>query len=205
VLIKIDPESPNSNHIDRVVGFLKSEKVIAYPTDTVYGIGCELSNRKGIERIYQMKHLSRHKPLSLICKDLKEISQYAVLSNQAHKLMKRLLPGPYTFILKATREVPKLVLTNQRTVGIRIPDNKICLSVAQNLDYPLINTSALTSDNEFLSDPVEIDKKFGFSLDLVVDGGLLISDPSTILDLTQDTVQVVREGKGSLDFLMTKT
>lgn len=205
MLLTIDQDNPQTNLIGKVVEILKKGGVIAYPTDTVYGIGCDFSNKQAVERIYKLKGLSRHKPLSFICQDLKDLGQYALVSNTAYKIMKRLLPGPYTFVLKATRQVPRMMITNQRTVGIRVPDNAICLALARGLGSPIISTSAAVHEDDVISDPVEIDKKFGAALDLVIDGGILASDPSSIVDLTEDTPRVIREGKGALDVFLAKS
>jgi tRNA threonylcarbamoyl adenosine modification protein (Sua5/YciO/YrdC/YwlC family) len=204
MLLRIDPEKPQPAFIEKVVEILKKGGVIAYPTDTVYGIGCDFTNKEAVERIYRIKNLSRHKPLSFICQDLKDISQYAQVSNTAYKIMKRLLPGPYTFILRGTKQVPRMLITHQRTVGIRVPQNEICLALVRELGSPIISTSASVNQDEVLSDPVEIDKKFGALLDLVIDGGILASDPSTIIDLTEDTPRVLREGKGPVDLFLAK-
>jgi tRNA threonylcarbamoyl adenosine modification protein (Sua5/YciO/YrdC/YwlC family) len=204
MLLRIDPEKPQPAFIEKVVEILKKGGVIAYPTDTVYGIGCDFTNKEAVERIYRIKNLSRHKPLSFICQDLKDISQYAQVSNAAYKIMKRLLPGPYTFILRGTKQVPRMLITHQRTVGIRVPQNEICLALVRELGSPIISTSASVNQDEVLSDPVEIDKKFGALLDLVIDGGILASDPSTIIDLTEDTPRVLREGKGPVDLFLAK-
>lgn len=205
MLIKIEPENPQPQFIQWVADILHKGGVIAYPTDTVYGIGCDIFNKEGLERIYEMKRLPRSKPLSFICENLKELSQYAQVSNSGYKTMKRLFPGAYTFILRASREVPRMVLSHQRTVGIRIPDNKICLALVRELGHPIISTSASVEPDETLSDPVEIDKKFGPLLNLVVDGGILVSNPSTVIDFTEEeSPQVVREGKGDISFLFAK-
>jgi len=204
MLLQVEPETPQESLLKKVIEILNGGGVIAYPTDTVYGIGCDLFNKEAIERIYGIKHIPRSKPLSFICKDLKDISQYAQVSNTAYKIMKRLLPGPYTFLLRASRQVPRMVVAHQRTVGIRVPDNEICIRLVEQLGRPIISTSASVQANEILSDPVEIDKKFGPLLDLVIDGGILISDPSSVIDLTEETPKVVREGKGDVSFLLAK-
>lgn len=201
MLIELDPVNPPSRTIKQIVEILKSGGLIAYPTDTLYGIGCDIFNKSSIEKIYQIKRMPRYKPLSFICADLKDISKYAQVSNSAYKIMKRLIPGPYTFILRATRMVPKIMLTRRRTVGIRVPDNDICLAVVQELGNPIISTSASVSEDEIMSDPIEIDNKFGNSLDMVIDGGVLVSEPSSMIDLTEDIPQIIRKGKGDLSLI----
>jgi len=196
--VEIDPDNPQMMNIKHIVKILKNGGLIAYPTDTIYGIGCDLFNKSAIEKVYQIKKMPRYKPLSFICADLKDISVYAQVSNTAYKIMKRLIPGPYTFILSATRMVPKIMLTKRRTVGIRVPDNNICLSIVRELGNPIISTSASVSKEEILSDPVEIENTFGHSIDIVIDGGVLVSEPSSMIDFTESAPKVIREGKGDI-------
>jgi tRNA threonylcarbamoyl adenosine modification protein (Sua5/YciO/YrdC/YwlC family) len=195
LVLACDHVKPKAIH--RAVEVLRSGGVVVYPTDTVYGMGCDLLNPRAIDKVYQIKKIPRKKPLSFICADLSQISQYAQVSNSAYKLMRHLLPGPYTFILQATRLVPRVMMTRQRTVGIRVPDNEICLSLVRALGHPLVNTSASTSEDEVVSDPEAIQALFP-QVDLLLDAGLLKSEPSTILDLTTDPPTVVRQGKGDV-------
>ncbi len=200
--IEIDPETPQMMNIKHVVKILQNGGLIAYPTDTIYGIGCDLFNKSAIEKVYQIKKMPRYKPLSFICADLKDISVYAQVSNTAYKIMKRLIPGPYTFILSATRMVPKIMLTKRRTVGIRVPDNNICLSIVRELGNPIISTSASVSKDEIMSDPIEIENTFGHSIDILIDGGVLVSEPSSMIDFTESIPKVVREGKGDISMFI---
>ncbi len=200
MILQIDSDRPLMKDIKQVVSILKKGGIIAYPTDTIYGMGCDLLNKSSIEKIYQIKKMPTYKQLSFICSDIKEISVYAHLSNTAYRIIKQLTPGPYTFILEATKVVPKIMLTKRRTVGIRIADNNICTTIIQELGNPIISTSASVHKDEILSDPFEIHEKFGKSLDVVVDGGMLISEPSTIVDLTTDTPEIIRQGKGIVNF-----
>ncbi|MGE0488349.1 MAG: L-threonylcarbamoyladenylate synthase [Vulcanimicrobiota bacterium] len=196
-MLVIQCSNGSGKAISRAVEVLTQGGVIVYPTDTVYGMGCDLLNKRAIERIYQLKKLHRRKPLSFICEDLKQISEYAQLSNPAYKMMKRLLPGPFTFILNAKNEVPKIVMTKQRTVGIRVPDNDICLGIVRQLGRPLVNTSASGSEDEVVSDPDQIEEQY-HQADLMLADGLLESDPSTVIDFTGDEPVVVRQGRGDL-------
>lgn len=200
MLIKINPENPQVRLIRKVVEVLKEGGVIAYPTDTIYGIGCDLFNKKAIERIYEIKGKDKHKPLSLICADLKDISKYAMVNNYSYKTMKKMLPGPYTFILEATRLIPKIMLTKRKTVGIRVPENPISLSIVRELGNPIISTSVKRPDEELYNDPEEIHETFKGKLDLVIDGGIIVAEHSTIIDLTEDVPKVVRQGKGEVHF-----
>lgn len=201
-MIKVNPQNPQIRLIRRVVEVLQEGGVVAYPTDTVYGFGCSLYNKKAIERIYQIKRSEKHRPFSFICADLKDISLYCKVSNYAYKTMKRLLPGPYTFILEGTKLVPKIMLTPKRkTAGIRVPNHPIALALVKELGHPIISTSATLPGGEVLYDPVDIDQKVGKLLDLIVDGGILVSEPSSVIDLTNDVPKIVRQGKGDVSTL----
>lgn len=200
MLLAVHPELPQPRYIERIVRILRDGGVIAYPTDTTYGIGCSIFNKKGIERIYQMKHRDRKKPFSFICPSLSEVTRYARVSNFAFKILKRYLPGPYTFVLEATRDVPDLLLTRQKTAGIRIPDNRICLDIVQLLGNPIITTSANLTGEEPVGDPQLIDLNFGNQLDLVVDGGVLTTDVSSVVSLVRDVPEILRPGIGDLSW-----
>jgi tRNA threonylcarbamoyl adenosine modification protein (Sua5/YciO/YrdC/YwlC family) len=202
MLLEINPDNPQPRLIAQVARCLREGGVIAYPTDTTYGIGCSIFNKKGLERIYQVKQRDKRKPFSFICSDLSEVSRYARLSNMAFKAMKRCLPGPYTFVLEASREVPDLLTTRQKTVGIRIPDNRICMAIVQELGAPIVTTSANLSGEEPVGDPFEIQRLFGNGLDLVVDGGLLTTDVSIVINMVGDRPEVLRQGAGLCDWLL---
>jgi len=180
---------------------LRQGGVIAYPTDTIYGIGCDIFNRKGVKKIYQIKQRDPRKPFSFICADLSEVANYAQVSNFAFKIMKRYLPGPYTFVLEASRVVPDLLTTKQKTVGIRIPDNPIALQIVRELGHPLVTTSANISGEDRWSDPEDIQQRLGKMLDMVVDGGMLTGDPSTVISLVNDNAEVLREGAGDISWI----
>ena len=197
MIITINHKNPQVRLIRKVVGVLQEGGVIGYPTDTIYGVGCDLFNPEAIQKIHRLKKMGK-KPLSFICSDLKDISQYAYVSNYAYKVMKRLFPGPYTFILKATKLVPKIAQTKQSTVGIRIPDNKICLALVKELGHPIISTSVSRPDEGLYNDPSEIEERFGNQLDLVIDGGVIVAEHSSMIDLTGDSPEVIREGKGDV-------
>jgi tRNA threonylcarbamoyl adenosine modification protein (Sua5/YciO/YrdC/YwlC family) len=200
--LSINSQNPQMRLIKKAVEVLQDGGVIIYPTDTVYGLGCALSNKRGIDRIYEIKRRSRKRPLSFVCADLKDISRYARVSDFAYKTMKRLLPGPYTFILEASRLVPKTILPKRLATGIRVPDNQICISLVRELGQPIISTSVSTEDGEVLSNPVEIKDKFGHTVDMIIDGGILVSEPSSIISLVDDTIEIVREGKGDVSTLV---
>lgn len=184
--------------VRRAVDILKNGGVIVYPTDTTYGIGCDLFNKAAIEQVYRIKRMVKQKPLSFICADLKDISKYAQVSNYAYQTMRKMLPGPYTFILQATRLVPKVMITKRKTVGIRVPDNELCLAIVSELGNPLVTTSASVADEDILSDPDEIENKFGNGVDLILDAGPLVSQLSSVVDLIDDNPVIVREGLGDV-------
>ena len=180
------------------IDVLKKGGVLIYPTDTTYGIGCDLFNKDAIERVYRIKKMAKQKPLSFICADLKDISRYAQVTNYAYQTMRRLLPGPYTFILNATKTVPKLMITKRKTVGIRVPDNEICLDIVAGLGHPIVTTSANIEDEDIISEPEDIDERFGDDVDLFIDVGPLPVQLSSVIDLIDDSPVVVREGLGDV-------
>jgi tRNA threonylcarbamoyl adenosine modification protein (Sua5/YciO/YrdC/YwlC family) len=201
VLLEINPKNPPQRKIDQVVDLLRRGGVIAYPTDTIYGIGCDIMNKKAIERVYQIKQTPRSNPFSFICSDLKNISEYAKVSNYAYKTMRRLLPGPYTFILEGSNQVPKMMLTKRRTAGIRVPNNPICMALINSLGHPIISTSATTAEGELLREPWLVEEQFGKQLDLIIDGGEVPGVPSSVISLIGDEPEVIREGLGPVDYL----
>jgi tRNA threonylcarbamoyl adenosine modification protein (Sua5/YciO/YrdC/YwlC family) len=200
MILPINPENPQQRLVSKVVGVLREGGVIAYPTDTTYGIGCSIFNKRGIERIYLLKQRERKKPFSFICADLSEVARYARVSNYAFKVLKRLLPGPYTFVLEATSIVPDLLLTRQKTVGIRIPDNRICSAIVQELEHPVITTSANRSGDEPIGDPYLVERELENELDMVIDGGILSADVSSIVSLIGDVPAVLRKGVGDVSW-----
>jgi len=201
MLLKINPFQPQLRHIQTAVEVLRQGGVIAYPTDSMYAIGCSILDKKAINRLYRIKDEDRHKPLSFICDSIRMASQYVVISNFAYRIIKRVSPGPYTFILEANNIVPKIMLTKRHTVGIRIPDNNICLALAEGLKNPIISTSINPHYGENLQDPVDIHNRLKGNIDLTIDGGELFPQVSTVLDLTGPTPEVVREGAGDISFI----
>lgn len=199
-ILHTNPINPQRRHIQRVVEALKEGRLVSYPTDTTYGIGCDLLNKRAIERIYTLKKRDRRKPVSILCSDLKDLSRYAVISNSAYRILRRQLPGPYTFILPATPLVPKVMLTPQKTVGARIPDSQIVREVVEGLGRPLISTSATLEDGTVLNDPEEIERLFRGTIDIVI-AQECPGEPSSIVDLTEDEPVVIRRGRGDLGWL----
>ncbi len=198
MLLKINPHTPPQRLIDRVVKILDQGGVIAYPTDTYYGVGCDIMNKKAISRIYQIRQRKKTKPFSFVCSDLKNISHYAKVSNYAYKTMRRLLPGPYTFILEGSRQVPKMMLTKRKTAGIRVPDQAICIRLVKGLGRPILSTSAKSPDNTDLFDPSLIHDYFGKRIDAVIDGGIVPGEPSSVISLIDDEPKVIRKGLGDV-------
>ncbi len=199
IIYEINPTNPQERLVTKVVEEIRNGGLIAYPTDTVYGIGCDIFDKKAIDRIRLLKGKKQNALLSFICPDLKDISKYAFVSNRAYRIMRHLLPGPYTFILKATRLVPKLMVSNRKTVGIRVPDNNVCMSLLKELGNPIVSTSASFGEFDIFTDAQEIDIRLGHMLAVIIDGGILGTTPSTVVDLTDDEhFRVLREGKGEV-------
>lgn len=201
--LKVHAENPQGRHIQRAVEVLKKGGVIVYPTDTVYGIGCSVFDKHAIERIYRIKRQDPQKPFSFICSDLSHISEYARVSNPAYRLMKHLIPGPYTFVLPSARlkQLPKSMVSKRKTVGIRVPANAICLAIVKELGHPILSASVTDRAGSVMNNPDEIRQMFENQVDLLVDGGIVLSEPSTVLDLTDDQPVVVRKGAGDVSML----
>jgi tRNA threonylcarbamoyl adenosine modification protein (Sua5/YciO/YrdC/YwlC family) len=197
--IKIHPQNPEPRKIQQVVNSLREGGVVIYPTDTVYAMGCDIHNARAVERIARIKGIKPQKnDFSFICFDLSHIADYAKVGNNAFKVMKRLLPGPFTFILEANNRVPK-VLANRRTVGIRVPDHSITRQIVFELDHPIITTSIKDHDDdimEYPNDPEVIFERFQHQVDIVIDGGLGGLVPSTVIDATDDDFEIIRQGAG---------
>ena len=197
----IDPEHPQPRVVEKAVSVLASGGLVAFPTDTYYGLGCDLFDKRAIERIYLLKQLPRTHELSFLCADLAEIARYAMLDNAAYRVLRRKTPGPFTFIFPATRLVPDLALRRQKTVGIRLPASPIALELVRALAHPMISTSAATPEGEVLIDARDIKERLGHGLDLILDGGYKPNEPSTVIDLSGPEPVVVRVGKGDVSDL----
>ena len=199
--LKLYPQNPDPRRVEHVALALRNGAVVIYPTDTVYGMGCDIHNARAVERVARIKGIKPAKnDFSFICYDLSHIADYAKVSNQAFKLMKRMLPGPFTFILDASGNVPKLLNTNKKTVGIRVPDHDIPRQIVQSLGNPIITTSIHDNDDviEYSTDPELIFEKFQHQVDIVIDGGYGGNVASTIVDATDDDFLVIRQGLGKL-------
>lgn len=199
---EINNMNPQARKIAKVVEVLRGGGVIAFPTDTYYAIGCDIMNKKAIEKIYQLKQRDKKQPFSFLCADLKNISEYAKVSNQSYRIIKRLVPGPYTFILEGTRLVPKMMLNKRKEAGIRVPDHTICNAIVAALGNPIISTTASTPSGEYLDSPFAIDSFFKNRIDIVIDGGNVSGGPSTVIAMSDSGIEVIREGIGKLDGLI---
>ena len=204
MLIRIYPENPNPKAIEQVVDCLRHGGIVIYPTDTIYGLGCAIDNHAAVEKIIRFKGINTKKAhLSFICYDLSHISDYIKpISNATFKLMKKNLPGAFTFVLNANNNIPKLFKNNKKTVGIRVPANSIIREIVKELGSPILSTSVKDDDEilEYSTDPELIHEKFAQIADLVIDGGYGDNEPSTIVDCTGETVDIIRQGKGILEF-----
>jgi tRNA threonylcarbamoyl adenosine modification protein (Sua5/YciO/YrdC/YwlC family) len=205
LLLQIHPDNPQLLKIRAAVEIIKKGGIVIYPTDTVYAIGCDIHNQKAVEQVCRLKNIQPGKiNLSFICQDLSHISEYTkALPTNVFKLMKKVLPGPYTFILNASNNVPNILNTKKKTVGIRIPDNKIIQLLIQELGNPILSTSIKNEDEilEYTTDPEEIYERYKNLVDVVIDGGYGDNEASTILDCTSNEIEVVRVGKGSVEDL----
>jgi tRNA threonylcarbamoyl adenosine modification protein (Sua5/YciO/YrdC/YwlC family) len=200
-IIPVHIDTPNKRTIKHAADIIKKGGVIVYPTDTVYGLGANLYNKKAMQRILRIKDQKSNKPLSFILPDLKDIAQYANVQDFAYKIMRKVTPGPYTFVLNATKEVPKLLLHKRKTVGIRIPDAPLALMLVEELGHPILSTSVPLGDEGYHTDPEDIADKYGHDIDLILDAGVSFNNPSTIVDFTNDVVEILREGAGNIDAL----
>lgn len=202
MLIRIYDENPNQRDILKVVEVLRNGGVIVYPTDTIYGIGCDITQPKAVERVARLKNLKPEKAdFSFICHDLSHISDFSKpISNPVFKMMKKNLPGPFTFIIQANGQVPKMFKNRKKSVGVRVPDNNIIREIVRELGNPVMSTSVRDEDEilEYTTDPELIEEKFGDLVDLVIDGGYGDNIPSTVVDCTGDVPEIIRQGKGEL-------
>ncbi len=199
-LLEIDAEHPEPHRIRQAVNRISAGEIVIYPTDTIYGLAADIESREAMEQLYRMRNLDRTKPLSLVTTSLSEVSKYAVVSDDCYRFMRRALPGPYTFILGATKEVPKSMgYRKRRTVGIRIPNHKVALALAEALGRPMLTTSALDGDEAGgLSDPIRLAERYGAEVALVLDSGILRGSPSTVIDWSEDVPALVRAGAGDV-------
>jgi tRNA threonylcarbamoyl adenosine modification protein (Sua5/YciO/YrdC/YwlC family) len=199
---ELHPQNPQLRYINKAVEVLKNGGVIIYPTDTVYGIGCDIFNKEALERIFNIKNDSNTKLLSFVCANLKDIAKYAIVSDFAYKSMKHLLPGPYTFILPAAKVVPKKLWSKRKTVGIRVPNHSITLKLVEELGNPIISTSVTNRKGQVVFDPFEIKNIFNSQVDLMLASGNLSGNLSSIVDLSLDEPEIIRQGAGDVSLFV---
>jgi len=200
--LEIHPVNPQDRLIQKVVEVLKADGIIVYPTDTSYGLGCSIFSKRAVDRIYKIRNYDKKKKLSIVCHDIADISRYAYIDDVVYRNMKRLLPGPYTWILKSTKEVPRHLADKRKQIGIRIPDNQICLRIVQELGHPILSAGAGIQEIDLPgSIPYYLEDHYGPQVDLVIDGGVLPDEPSTVLKADDGYIEIVREGLGKVDFL----
>ena len=203
MFLKINPDNPEGRKINQAVEMLENGGVIIYPTDTVYAFGCDINDHKAVDKICKLRRLDPAKAhLSLICKDISQVSDYAQqIDNQVFRLMRKHLPGPFTFVLNSNNQVPKMFKNRKRTIGVRIPNNNICMAIVQELGHPIL-TASLKSDDEILeyfTDPIDIYEDYKKLVDLVIDGGIGGNVPSTVVDCTGTEPVILRQGTGILE------
>ena len=202
MIVEIDPEEPESWLIGQAANVLRRGGIVVTPTDTVYGLTCCIDQPDAIKRVYALKDMDPKKPLAILVPDMPTIGRFAKgVSTPAFRVMKRVLPGPYTFIFQASPEVPKIMLRKRRTIGVRMPDHPVSLALLAELGEPLLSTSIRNPDDDFVNDPVEIDATYGNRIDIVIDSGPLLPVPSTVVDLSGGEPVLLREGKGNVEAL----
>lgn len=206
MLIRIHPDNPDERKIRQIADCLRQGGVIIYPTDTIYGIGCDITKYKVIERIAALKETSlKNERFSIICYDLSSLSDYTrPINNTIFRVMKKTLPGPYTFILEANNNVPKIFHNKRSSIGIRVPDNNIARAIVKELGHPIVSTSVKDDDDivEYITDPELIYERYGDLVDMVIDGGFGDNTPSTVIDCTDDEPILIREGKGDASLFL---
>lgn len=194
-------DNPQVRLIRKAVDVISAGGIIVYPTDTIYGIGVDLFNKGAMEKVFRIKKASNHKLLSFVCPDLKDIANWAIVPDDAYRIMRRVLPGPYTFVLRATKQVPKILLQKRKTVGIRIPDSRVTQSLLEELGRPILSTSVPQGTDGYYTDPHEIADMFRNEIDLILDAGVRFNMPSTIVDFSGIEPQILREGSGDIEAL----
>jgi len=198
--LTIDPDHLKGRLIQQTVEILGQGGVIVYPTDTIYGLGCDATSKAAVDRIRRIKGRDANKPMSFVCSDLVQVSRFGHVSNFAHRILKRFLPGPYTFVLPATRETPRILQSKQKTVGIRIPDHPVPLALVKQLGNPVLSTSANESNQDVITNPVDLERIMGHQVDLILECGTLPVQASSVISLVDDSILILREGQGDLSY-----
>jgi tRNA threonylcarbamoyl adenosine modification protein (Sua5/YciO/YrdC/YwlC family) len=197
-LVPVDAEHPQPRVLERAVESLTAGELLAYPTDSCYALGCDARARRAVEWLYALKARDRRKPFALLVADLSDVARYAIVSNFAYRVLRQHTPGPFTFVLPATRLVPELLLNRQKQVGIRVPEAPVAAGLARALQGPLVTTTATGADGEPLADPRDIKERYGHALGMVLDVGLQLGQPSTVVSLLGDEIEILRQGEGVL-------
>lgn len=202
---QIHPDNPQARLIAQAAAIIRSGGVIIYPTDSCYALGCHLGDKAAVERIRRIRKLDPHHDFTLVCRDLSEVALYAQVDNAGYRLMKNLTPGPYTFILKGTHEVPRRLMNPKRkTIGLRVPDNRIVADLLDSLGEPIMSTTLVLPDDEFpLTDPYDMRASLGGLVDLIIDGGYCGLEPTTVVDLLEDNPKILRQGKGDVAWFVS--
>jgi len=202
MLLNINPLNPQQRLIRQVVDVLQNEGIIIYPTDTVYGLGCSIFSKKAMKRLYQIKRVNQKKPLTFICSNQTELQEYTQgIPADVFKLLRRKLPGPYTFVFKASKIVPKMMLSHRKTVGLRWPDHPIANEIVSAFGHPILSSSLRISEEELYEDPRDLHENYKKKVDLIVDGGTIFAENSTIIDFSSGLAKISRMGKGSVEWL----
>ncbi|MCX7679300.1 MAG: L-threonylcarbamoyladenylate synthase [Spirochaetes bacterium] len=202
LLFEIHEKNPQKRLINKIVDELANGAVMIYPTDTVYAYGCDILQKSAIERIYAIKKIPKNKPLSFIFSDIAQLHMYARnIPDRAFKIMKKVFPGPYTFIFKASKAVPKIAITNQKTIGVRVPNNEVALELVRTLGRPILSAGVNLDDGTYIIEPTSLNKQIRNEVDIIINCGPKISEPSTIIDFTEDEPKIIRMGKGPVYFL----
>jgi len=197
----VDIYNPDREQILHAVGILKKGGIIVYPTDTIYGLAADVLNKNAVQKIFKIKKVSRQKLLSFIFADMRGVSDWAHIPNNAFRLMRKVLPGPYTFILPASTDIPRTIVQKRETIGVRVPDSIVAQRLVDELGRPLLSTSVPESGDEFFTNPQEIAERFEHEIDLILDAGVMPNQPSTIIDFTISPPEIIREGAGDIDAL----
>lgn len=200
MILDLHPVNPEARLIARAAAMLDSGGILAYPTDSVYGVGCDATNVRAVERLYKLQNSDRHKPFALICRSMAEIAEYARVTNGAFRVMKAHLPGPYVFILEATRLVPKVLLDRRKTIGVRMPSNPVARDLVNALGRPILSSSLKDEEGDFAVDPEEIDRLIGKQINAVLRAEDVERTPSSVVSLVDDVFEIIREGKGDVSF-----
>lgn len=199
MIIKIHPKNPQPRLIKQAAQILEKGGIVIYPTDTTYGMGCDIFNKKAVERLYRIKKLDKKKLFSVICSNFSQMSKYAKISNFSYKIMKHYLPGPYTFIMEGTRLLPKVTLTKRKTIGIRMPQNNIVLDLAKEYGDPILNTGiSVNMEETMIVRPIDIEQKYGQDVDIIIDGGEMPYNESSIVAFIDERIEIIRKGLGDL-------